>query len=407
MKVLQINCVYKKGSTGKIVYDLHTEFKKQNIDSVVCYGRGQKSSEGDVYKTCSELYSKFNNLRSRLTGIMYGGCYFSTFRLIKRIKQENPDIVHLQCINGYFVNIYKLVKWLKENDIPTVATLHADFMFTGGCGSSIDCHQWKNRTGCGYSGCPRWRSETGSILFDRTNTMWKKMKYSFEGFENLTVVSVSPWLAERAKQSIIFADKENIPILNGIDTTIFHSYDTVELKTQLKLNGKKVIFHATACFSPQKKHLKGGYYVLELAKRLENENVIILVAGRSEPIECIPNNIIFLGNVTDQKQLAQYYSMADVTLLTSERETFSMVTAESLCCGTPLVGFFAGGPESIALKEYSTFVKHGDIDALQDAVLQWLEKSKPCDIEDAAHSKYSKQRMVQDYIKCYNKLLSK
>lgn len=405
MKVLQVNCVYKKGSTGKIVYDLHTEFIKQNIESIVCYGRGQTFNELGIYKTCGELYSKFNNLLSRVTGIMYGGCAYSTSKLIKIIKQEKPDIVHLQCINGYFVNIYKLVEWLKKQNIPTVATLHADFMFTGGCGCSIDCHQWKDHNGCGYSGCPRWRSETGSFLFDRTHTMWKKMRNSFDGFKNLTVVSVSPWLKGRAKHSIIFEDKENISILNGVDTEVFHFYDTSDLKSKLGLKDKKIIFHATASFSANKNHLKGGYYVLELAKRLKDENVVILVAGRHEIIEDIPDNIVFLGSVTDQKQLAQYYSMADATVLTSQSETFSMVTSESLCCGTPLIGFFAGGPESIAIEEYSTFVKHGDIDALKDAVLKWLKTEKPSGIEKTAHEKYSKQRMVNDYIACYKKLL--
>lgn len=407
MKVLQVNCVYKKGSTGKIVYDLHTEFINKGIDSVVCYGRGKNFNERGIYKTCGELYSKFNNLLSRVTGIMYGGCVYSTAKLIKIIRQETPDIVHLQCINGYFVNIYKLVEWLKKNNIPTVATLHADFMFTGGCGYSVDCNQWNNHAGCGYSGCPRWRSETGSVFFDRTHTMWEKMNHSFEGFVKLTVVSVSPWLEERAKRSVIFKDKYNISILNGVDTVVFHTYDTTELKTKLGLNDKKVIFHATACFSPDKNHLKGGYYVLELAKKLKNKNIVILVAGRYESIEKAPDNIIFLGSVTNQEELAQYYSMADVTLLTSKRETFSMVTAESLCCGTPLVGFFAGGPESIALEKYSTFVQYGDVDALQKAVLNEIKTEKSADIETFAHNKYSKQRMVNNYIACYENLLNK
>ena len=114
MKVLQINSVYGKGSTGKITQDLHRALQDRGIDSVVCYGRGGKVREPGVYKTCGELYSKCNNLLSRFTGIMYGGCFFSTNRLIRIIQKEKPDVVHLQCINGYFVNIYRLVIWLKK-----------------------------------------------------------------------------------------------------------------------------------------------------------------------------------------------------------------------------------------------------------------------------------------------------
>ena len=51
MKILQINNVYKKGSTGKITYDIHQGLQKSGIDSVVCYGRGQKVKERYVYKT--------------------------------------------------------------------------------------------------------------------------------------------------------------------------------------------------------------------------------------------------------------------------------------------------------------------------------------------------------------------
>ena len=114
MKVLQINCVYKNGSTGKITYDIHTELLRQGIESVVCYGRGEVVNEPWVYKTCFELYSGVNHFFSNLTGVMYGGCFISTNMLISIIKKESPDIVHLQCLNGYFVNIYKLVEWLKK-----------------------------------------------------------------------------------------------------------------------------------------------------------------------------------------------------------------------------------------------------------------------------------------------------
>ena len=126
MKILQVNCVYNNGSTGKIMHDVHMELVSAGHKSVVCYGRGADTSDENVIKLCSELYAKANNLLSRITGILYGGCLLSTSRLISLIKREKPDVVHLHCINGFFVNIYKLVSWLKNNKIKTVVTLHAE-----------------------------------------------------------------------------------------------------------------------------------------------------------------------------------------------------------------------------------------------------------------------------------------
>ena len=45
MKILQINSVYKNGSTGKIVYDIHTGLTSKNIESIVCFGRGNNINE--------------------------------------------------------------------------------------------------------------------------------------------------------------------------------------------------------------------------------------------------------------------------------------------------------------------------------------------------------------------------
>jgi len=126
MKILQINCVYKRGSTGKIVHDIHKEFIHKGIKSVICYGRGPKVKEKNVFKSSSEILAKYNNLKSRITGLPYGGSWFSTNYLLKIVKKENPDIVHLHCINGYFVNIYKLIKFLNQNNIRTVLTLHGE-----------------------------------------------------------------------------------------------------------------------------------------------------------------------------------------------------------------------------------------------------------------------------------------
>lgn len=399
MKVLQVNCVYRKGSTGKIVYDLHTELQNNQIESVVCYGRGEKLS--GAYKTCSEWYAKANNLRSRITGLMYGGCYFSTRRLIGVIKKEKPDIVHLHCINGYFVNIYRLITWLKHSGIRTILTLHAELMHTANCGHSFECEGWKS----GCRDCKRFKSETGSFFFNRTHSSWKRMKKAFDGFKQLKVVSVSPWLMNRAAVSPILGAFDHCAVLNGIDTQIFAPSDASELRERYAPNGEKLIFHATAAFFADPKHLKGGYYVLKLAERLKGEKVKLLVAAGiyDENIQW-PENVVFLGNIRDQKLLARYYAAADVTLVTSRRETFSMPTAEALCCGTPVVGFEAGAPETIALQQYSSFVKYGDVDALEAAVRCFLYSSERVDTAQA-HKKYSRECMATDYILLYRQMM--
>lgn len=404
MKIIQVNSVYKKGSTGKIVYDIHRELLKRGIESFVCYGRGENTNEKNVYKICLETYSYLNHFIGNFTGVPYKGCFFSTKLLIKFIEKEKPDIVHLQCINGYFVNIYKLLEWLKNNKIKTVLTLHAEFMYTGGCGHALDCNKWLENEGCNH--CDKLQKEFHSIFFDRTNYMWKRMIQAFSGFdkEKLIIVSVSPWLMERAKKSFALKNFKHCVILNGVDTKIFHPYDIDELnslKQNHNLKDEKIIFHATPFFTNDPNHIKGGYYVLELAKMMKNKNVKFIVAGPYDNKIIAPNNVIFLGNISNQSDLAKYYSIADVTLLTSKKETFSMVTAESLSCGTPVVGFKAGAPEMIAVKDNSSFVEYGDIDSLYSCVQRYIKSTKNvvnCDC-------YSKSIMVEKYLEIYNDLL--
>ncbi len=406
MKILQVNVVYNTGSTGKIVYDIHTEMKKQQIDSVVCYGRGALVHEENVYKICGELYSDINHFYADISGVLYGGCLQSTRKLISIIEKEKTDIVHLHCLNGFFVNIYRLLSWLKEHRVKTVLTLHAEFMYTGGCGHSLDCDQWSTCGGCGQSKCPRYRSDMKVWFFDRSRTMWRRMKKAFEGFDTgLVVTSVSPWLMKRAARSPILGGKTHRVILNGIDTGVFHPYDDIgaaELKREIGLGDERVIFHATAGFNDDPQHIKGGYYIIELAKRMPD--VRFVVAGSAKEGISVPENLVLLGKVNDKEKLAKLYSMADLTVITSQKETFSMIVAESLCCGTPIVGFKAGAPEEIAILDFSAFSKYGDLDLLEQNVRLFLQK-KTDEIAEEASKKYSREIMVENYKKLYEQLV--
>lgn len=406
MKVMQINVVYKTGSTGKIVYELHSFLEKHNITSIVCYGRGNSIKEKNVYKTCSEFNAKINHALANIDGMMYSHGLIPTNHLLNIIKKEKPDIVHLHCLNGYFVDIYKLINYLKKAKIKTILTLHAEFMYTGGCGYSKLCNKWQNNNGCKH--CKSYKEETGSLLFNQTNKMWRKMKKAFMGFDidKIKITSVSPWLDNRVARSPILGNFNHKVILNGLDTNTFKYYETDDLRKSLNLENKKIIFHATPNFNDDKKHIKGGYYVLELAKKFKDEKeIVFVVAGNVTTKIEMPDNVILLGKVTNQELLAKYYSMANLTILTSQFETFSMVCAESLCSGTPVVGFKAGAPEQISIQQYSEFVEYGKIDELESAVKNWLNKSlNKKEIANMAKEKYSNQKMLDNYLIEYKKL---
>lgn len=409
MKVLQVNCVYRKGSTGKIVNDIDICLKRHGVESVVCYGRGHSIHESGVYKFCTEIEARIHALLTRLSLVLpYGGNLLATRRLINKIQQESPDIVHLHCINGSCVNIYKLLQFLGTNNYKTIVTHHAEFFYTGSCGHSYECKQFINERGC--QKCPILNEATKSRVVDRTHEAWCRMKKAFSYFkkENLIFSSVSDWVKERSKLSPILNEFKCETVWNGVETDIFNYKDYTDvkwLKNRFPNLSSKIVFHVTASFSPNIDNLKGSKYIIELAKRMPDVSFVVAAITHGD-LTGLPNNVHFIGRTSSQSELADLYRIANLTVITSKRETFSMVVAESLCCGTPIVGFKAGGPETIAIPEYCRFVDYGNILGLTLAISQYLNilisKKK---ISDISVSRYSKEAMSSQYMNLYKNLL--
>jgi glycosyltransferase involved in cell wall biosynthesis len=398
MKILSINLFFKEGSTGKIVYDIHMGLINNDHISKICYGLGYHN-EKNIFKYSSEFFSKLYTYIAALTGMQYMLSFLETEKLLRFIKQENPDIVHIHVINCNTVNIYKLLEFLKKNNQKTVITFHAEYLYTGGCSHAIDCMRWK--TGCGN--CPRLWNGVHSLFFDFTHYFWRKFESIYNGFEdNLKIICVSPWLKDRASQSPFFQKTEIEVIENGIDThKVFYPRKNGSLYDKYKTGNKTVILHVTPSFRSK---IKGGEFVIELAKKLDKEKYTILIIGYDDNLE-LPQNIVTVNRVLNQDLLAEYYSLADLTLITSKVETYSMVCVESLSCGTPVIGFKCGGLEQIALKEFSDFVQNGNIDKLEELVYKWENKKSELSdsLRQKAKEQYSTETMVERYIKIYNK----
>lgn len=405
MIVMQINVYYKEGSTGSIVYLLHDYLNQHKIESYVVYGNGAKTKQNNIYKVSNKITRYINTVYTYLSGYMYKGSLLSTLRTIYIIKKVKPNIVHVHCVNGHMTNIYILLGYLKRNNIKTIVTQHAEFFYTGSYTHVPEAStQWLNGSREKLIGAKKL---TNSWFFNKTYQSITKMKSIFRDFENLTIVSVSPWLTNRSMKSYVMQNKQHLTILNGIDTNnIFYPRVDDELREKLGIVDRKIILHVTSGFDNP---IKGSIYMIKIAERLKGEDIVFLFIGVETPTISLPNNCINLGVIKNANELAKYYSISDLCVITSKVETFSLVVAESLSCGTPVVGFKSGGPESIAIAEFSSFVEFGDIDGLVNEIQHWTKykNNNRGYISKKAHELYSSEIMAHNYFQLYEKCFNK
>ncbi len=403
IKVLTLNCMVNEGSTSKIINDI-ANCTKDECEFFQCYQIGEKSS-GNNYRVSSWNVTRFYFLLARIVGLKYGVGNYPTRKLLRYIDKINPDIVHIHCPNFYSINLYRLFSHLKKKQYKVVITNHAEFFYTGNCAYAKECEGYQ--TGC--KKCNRVFDEKHKYLLNRTHAEWKKMKQAFWGADNFLMTVVSPWQKERIKTSPITENMKVKVVENGVNTDIFKKKEPDMKKYEVyRESGRKIILNVTSNFSDNIEDTKGGYYLLEVARKMP-EN-LFLVAGNTHMTkkENLPPNVILLGNVKNQEELADYYNLADLTIVTSKRETFGMSLAESMACGTGVVGFKAGGTESVAIQEYSEFVEFKEVDGLVHLIKKWQDK-KPFiqdDLANKAALKYSTQRMAKEYLTIYKEMLA-
>ncbi len=364
MKILQLDVHFGGSSTGKLVRSLTSLLQAQGHEVLALYGRGPQQREPGVRRIASPLEFLFHAFVARLTGWNGVFSFFATRNFLNELRRFQPDVVHLHELHGYYLNIFRVMRELKALKIPTVWTFHCEFMYTGKCGYAMTCDKWK--TEC--ERCPQVREYPKSWALDFSRAMFRQKKRAFHGFSRLAITAPSQWLSRRVRLSML-ADKPVHTVFNGIDVDVFRPCDSVALRRELNIpEHAMVVLCVGADLLSQR---KGGQWALQLAQRWLHLPITLVMVGVENPIQPLPENVRMLVPVLDQSKLAQFYSMADVLLLTSEKETFSMVCAESLACGTPVIGFESGAPGEVAPQGYGIFVPYGDLDALEKEVLSF------------------------------------
>ena len=124
----------------------------------------------------------------------------------------------------------------------------------------------------------------------------------------------------------------------------------------------------------------------------------------------LKDKVLFLGK---QDNVEELYSISDLMLLLSEKESFGLVALEAMACGVPCIGTDVGGiPEVISDGETGYICTLGDITDISQKAIKLLTDEKLLDRFSSqsislAKDRFSAGRIVIQYEEFYYELLEK
>lgn len=391
-KVVSLNA-HGKFSTGNIATSITEALKN---DSKFVYSRDNVSKDFAV-KHYSKLELWSDIVMTRVTGFDSVWSWNNTRKILRLLKKEKPDIIHLHNLHGFYVNYNKLFKFIKKHNIKVVWTLHDCWSFTGHCAyfDLIGCEKWK--TQC--KNCPIHKETyLKSWLFDCSRMNFKRKKKAFCGVENLTVVTPSQWLADLARES--FLKEYPIQVINnGVNVENFKIRPNENFGDILP-SDKKIVVAVASSWDKR----KGLDDVVEISRRLPRDYAVVVVGVTEEQKKQLKEeNIITVTRTENQRQLAELYSAAYTFINPTYEENYPTVNLEALCCGCPVITYSTGGSAEMLDESNGIVVPKGDVEAMLSAVLGIGEKQFDREaISRAAREKHPYDGMIFKYIDLYN-----
>jgi len=405
MKILILNTSDLHGGAAKAAYRLCLGLRKNGVEAKMLVLNKQSYDPNVIplhsNKIIRKFWSKVHPFKKRYFDqkIPEFSTLFSLNHILSKINKIDPDIIHLHWINGGFFDL----RDLKKISIPLVWSLHDMWPFTGGCHYDRDCGQYQSWC----EKCPLIpkNPKTAKYIFNQ------KMEI-FNRKDNLTVIGLSRWLAECSKNSMLFKKFNTVNLPNCIDTNVYKPLEVIELKRNIGIpQDKRVILFSAMNPSIERKGFK------YLKKAIENKTIdetAVIILGKVNDKEFIrlgPRTYV-AGNINNERDLAKYYSMADVTVLPSIQENLSNIVMESLSCGTPVVAFNIGGNiDMIEHKRNGYLVKHKDTIDLANGI-KWVLENEKRHRKLSRNSRikiineFSEKVVIPKYIDLYRKILS-
>lgn len=359
MRILQVNSVYGRGSTGRIVQSIGANLAANGDDSYVAYGRGAATEENNLIRVGSGIDVARHGARSRVLDQHGLGSVRPTEELVNHIRDLQLDIIHLHNIHGYYLNYEVLFGYAKNAGTPVIWTLHDCWPFTGHCAyfTYAECDKW--RTTCRV--CPQSSLYPASIARDYSRENFRRKREAFTGHDNLTIVTPSRWLAALVRDSILQEYPTRV-IQNDPDFGVFKPTQS-DWKLRMGLVGRYLILGVAAHWEDR----KGLRYLAGLAPNLRGDEVVIIV-GKLPRGAKLPVGVVHIPATQDAGELAAIYTASDVLVNPTLEDNYPTTNLEAMACGTPVVTFDTGGSAETIARGKGRVVTQKSGPALREAL---------------------------------------
>ena len=335
------------GSTGGIMMKEHRELLAAGEESYVFWGRGREAEKPNEMKFASDAEVKLDVLQTRIDGKAGFHSKNATKRLLARLDEIKPDIVHLHNLHGYYVNIEMLFKWLANHKCKVEWTLHDCWAFTGHCAYTKPCSQLNTYPKTYSKASCSWNFEQ------------KKRVFNLVPAERMKLITPSQWLANLVGESFL----KDYPVEvrhNTIDIDVFKP-TLSNFRDRYNIGDRFMILGVASPWTER----KGLTDFVRLADELDSDKYAIVLVGLSEKqIKEMPEDIVGLTRTDSREELASIYSTADVFFNPTTEDNFPTVNLEAEACGTPVVTYNTGGcsesvqrEDSLVVEEYEGAVR--------------------------------------------------
>ncbi|MBH0160332.1 N-acetyl-alpha-D-glucosaminyl L-malate synthase BshA [Fictibacillus sp. 26RED30] len=198
------------------------------------------------------------------------------------------------------------------------------------------------------------------------------------GIEKSDVVTSVSHQLKADTLELLNINKDIIPVHNFVDERVYYRRsNNAELRQTYGIEeNEKVIVHISNF--RKVKRLEDVIKSFALIRKELSSKLLLIGNGPELTTACelvreldIEEDVLFLGK---QENVGELFSICDLKLLLSEKESFGLVLLEAMACGVPVIGTNIGGiPEVIVDGETGYMVELGDPESVAQKALALLQ----------------------------------